>query len=209
MDVSTDGACAVGAARTDPRENPRRFAPFSAPDLTQTANIAQGKPFENCPMYSTSYYPQYANDASEATVFISHGSVARPWWMVDLQDLNLVDRVEILPRQTASDYRFHQVETYLSMNGFLGVVQIHSSFDFSVSVCSPRKVRVGSTPRVGEDFSQWPLLDFYEGPYSVSQGRLTFANGTKLCGRYVVVQRVAAQVDYLELADVKVFVDLP
>ncbi|XP_069970830.1 uncharacterized protein [Penaeus vannamei] len=126
------------------------------------------------------YYPQYANDASESTTFISHGSVARPWWMVDLLDTNLVDRVEVLPRPGTFDYRFHQVE-----------------------------VRVGSTPRVGEDFSEWPLLGFYEGPYTSVEGRLTFASGTKLCGRYFVVQRVAAQVDLLELADGKVFVDLP
>ncbi|XP_063600054.1 uncharacterized protein LOC134776268 [Penaeus indicus] len=126
-----------------------------------------------------SYYPQYANDASESTLFISHGSVARPWWMVDLEDINLVDRVEVLPR-SAYAYRFHQVE-----------------------------VRVGSTPRVGEDFSEWPLLGFYEGPYTAAEGRLTITNETKLCGRYVVVQRVAAQVDLLELADVKVFVHLP
>ncbi|XP_047486344.1 uncharacterized protein LOC125037310 [Penaeus chinensis] len=176
----SDGTCNVGAAGTDPRGNARQFTPFSAPDLTQVANIAQGKPFEACLQYSTSYYPQYANDASESTSFISHGSVARPWWMVDLQDINLVDRVEVLPRSGVYAYRFHQVE-----------------------------VRVGSTPRVGEDFSEWPLLGFYEGPYAASEGRLTFANETKLCGRYVVVQRVAAQVNLLELADVKVFVHLP
>lgn len=49
------------------------------------------------------------NDGDDSTMFESGGDVG-PWWMVDLQSINLVHTVEILSRQNCCPERFHDVE---------------------------------------------------------------------------------------------------
>ncbi|XP_037801504.1 fucolectin-like [Penaeus monodon] len=108
-------------------------------------------------------------------MFESGGDVG-PWWMVDLQSINLVHTVEILSRQNCCPERFHDVE-----------------------------FRVGLKRGTTDDFSSWPLLAFYLGPYSYADYRINFTSPSMILGRYVVIQKVSTDTQALQLIDVKVY----
>ncbi|XP_047475459.1 uncharacterized protein LOC125029549 [Penaeus chinensis] len=122
----------------------------------------------------------YAIDDDMASMYHSADAISSPWWLLDMQDFHLVFAVDVLTRQDAASTRFHDVQ-----------------------------IRVGTKPRIGQDFSSWALLGEYKGPYVVGEGRLNFTSDAGLCGRYVVIHKISSDTDHLQLVDVKIYVRHP
>ncbi|XP_037785619.1 uncharacterized protein LOC119581293 [Penaeus monodon] len=179
--IYKDGTCDVyGLNQVYSSRDGRIFQRLSLPPLASLEEISRGKPAEGSLQFED-YTPNYAIDDSNITMYHSTDGIARAWWMVDLLQHWKVYAVEILPRYTELHTvgRFHNVE-----------------------------IRVGTTPRNGEDFSAWTLHGQYVGPYTVAQGRLTFMKSGGSSGRYLVIQKVSSDTDHLQICDVKVYAEL-
>nr|XP_027214625.1 uncharacterized protein LOC113807542 [Penaeus vannamei] len=172
----SDGVCDMrGVGLEDPADT-RLYTKFSLPSLSPLQEVSRGKNVSSTPELYPWYIPENAIDGDNTTIYHGYNNIQHPWWMIDLQAPTYVFIVDIIPRQNSFEYRFHDIE-----------------------------VRVGVTPPIDDNFSLWPLLGFYKGPYELSQGVIRFANSTGICGQYVAVQRVSSDVDQLQLAEVLVF----
>ncbi|XP_042872934.1 fucolectin-like [Penaeus japonicus] len=170
-----DGLCQVWGRGVEMPSSSRVFAKTSALPCTHLEEVALNKPTESSSEYAAFRRKEGGNDGLESTMFESGGDV-RPWWLVDLETLNLVHTVEIMSRQNCCYERFHDVE-----------------------------FRVGLVRGTTDDFSAWPLLAFYKGPYTSADERINFTSPSMILGRYVVIQKISSDNQALQLVDVKVY----
>ncbi|XP_069989542.1 uncharacterized protein [Penaeus vannamei] len=177
--IFSGGLCDMRGVGLGQNLKSQTFARFHASNSTLLQDVSRGKPVEA----TLAYYGEVASKAVDddmATMYHSANDISSPWWLVDMQDFHLVLAVDVLTRQDATSYRFHDIE-----------------------------IRVGTKPRIGQDFSTWALLGEYQGPYTVAEGRLNFTSDSGLCGRYVVIHKTSTDTDHLQLRDVKVYVQRP
>ncbi|XP_064120594.1 uncharacterized protein LOC135225213 [Macrobrachium nipponense] len=118
--------------------------------------------------------PQKAIDGNDNSYFHSTHE-KRPWWVIDLGSERVIYHIMILTRQDCCSERLHDLQ-----------------------------IRLGNNLEMNGDFSSSDLLYFYRGPYRKEDGFLmyTFAQGVK--GRYLSLQIVAEEAEFLQLSTVKV-----
>ncbi|XP_064120591.1 pentraxin fusion protein-like [Macrobrachium nipponense] len=114
--------------------------------------------------------PEKVTDGNDNSYFHSIRE-KRPWWVIDLGSERVIYHIMILTRQNCCSERLHDLE-----------------------------IRLGNNLEMNGDFSSYDLLYFYRGPYRKEEGFLmyTFAQGVK--GRYLSLQIVAEEAEFLQLS---------
>ncbi|XP_047472922.1 uncharacterized protein LOC125027800 [Penaeus chinensis] len=138
--------------------------------------VSRGKTPLSSEPYSDFYAEIKAIDDSDKSFFSNKNGVPQPWWALDLREVNLIHTVVILPMYVGFG-RFNDIGVF-----------------------------VGTQLPADGDFTKWPMLDHYQGPYSSGEGRVNFTCTNLISGRYVAVQRVSITYEKLELRDVRVYV---
>ncbi|XP_068229215.1 pentraxin fusion protein-like [Palaemon carinicauda] len=137
-------------------------------------DIAPGKMTYASSVYEDASGPEYVIDGNDNSLFHSKQE-ERPWWMIDLGSERVIYHIMILSRQDRWAGRLQDLE-----------------------------IRLGSSKQTTGDFSSYGLLYLFKGPYRQEDGYLmyTFIHGVK--GRYLSLQMVKGQLDFLQLNTVKV-----
>ncbi|XP_042855796.1 uncharacterized protein LOC122242558 [Penaeus japonicus] len=141
--------------------------------------VSRGKTVMSSKAYRSQFRATAAIDDSNETFYSNDGQSLQPWWVLDLEAQPIIHTVVVLPV-------YHHTGRFNDIGVF-----------------------VGSSLPNDSNFTTWQMLGHYTGPYTESEGHVSFTCTSDITGQYVAFQRISATSQKLEMKDVKIYVKVP